>query len=95
MCKTKFYDMLPLPVSLHVLSTSVAKFGLGGRVLATRALAEASWGKSANYSVLGQSQSNGYFYLKYLNFQTTMLVFLNIYNGCYEQSSLYLIIYDL
>jgi len=28
------------------------------RVLGTRALAEASWGKSANYSLLGQSRSN-------------------------------------
>ena len=36
---------------------------------------------------------NEYFYLKYLNFQTIM-VFLNIYFGCYEQLSLYLVIYD-
>ena len=117
------------------------------RLLGTRPLAEASWGKSANYLLLGQNRSNSgnsaitrdysvkklgitrsnsgnsgllgqtratrdysvklrsknnnnnkneYFYLKYLNFQTIMLVFLNIYIfWCYEQLSLYLIIYDL
>ena len=49
------------------------------------------------YSVkkLEITRSNEYFYLKYLNFQTITLVFLNIYIGCYEQSSLYLIICDL
>ena len=43
--------------------TSVVKIGFQGLVLgeysaSTRALAEASWGKSANYSLLGQSRSN-------------------------------------
>ena len=122
--------------SFHVWFWQCCKTRPPRRLLGTRPLAEASWGKSANYSLLGQNRSNSgnsastrdysvkklgitrsnsgnsgllgqtrsknnnntkneYFYLKYLNFQTIMLVFLNIYIGCYEQLSLYLIIYDL